>query len=640
MGVSPVQYGYDAASRLNAVTNGSYTAGYAYLPNSSLVSNLVFMSGGTTRMTTTKTWDNLNRLSTITSSAGVTNVASFAYQYNSANQRTQVTLADGSYWVYTYDSLGQVTSGSKYWPDASLVSGQQFGYAFDTIGNRKTATFNSNTGTYTENSLNEYTQRTVPGYVWELGNAASNATVTVNLQPTTRKGQYFSEELSVNNSSSAVYTQLVTVGVLKDAGSNQQDIVTSSTGKVFVAQSPEPFGYDLDGDLTNDGRWAYTWDGENRLAQMQTLTNLPASVPQEKLLFGYDYQGRRVSKVVSNFNGSSWSAISNLRSVYDGWNLIAELNSTNGLVRSYTWGLDLSGSPQGAGGIGGLLLISYQGSPVTNSFVALDGNGNVSALVDAGTGSVSGQFEYGPFGETVRADGPVAKANPFRFSTKYTDAETGLLYYGNRYYNPSTGRWLSRDPLGEGSDGNLYRFVKNNPVLLIDPLGLCCCCVEELYVTANLIDKRPGLLGGVYKYDITVSAGLGYKCTGKNGDCTLKWTEENHSDSSGLMNTPGGWLPAGESWTGDAFDGWKPKSECPGGVTADMPTPHGFALYFQNPPKTATSHLVSDVTVSSSDATSCKCNHKQMRVRIETRLRLVNSVPDKAFEGITITHDP
>lgn len=86
-------------------------------------------SVGVTRITTTKSWDNLNRLSTITSSAGVTNLSSFAYQYNLANQRTQVTLADGSYWVYTYDSLGQVTGGSKYWPDSSLVSGQQFGYA-------------------------------------------------------------------------------------------------------------------------------------------------------------------------------------------------------------------------------------------------------------------------------------------------------------------------------------------------------------------------------------------------------------------------------------------------------------------------------------------------------------------------------
>src|SRR6266403_1857079 len=55
----------------------------------------------------------------------------------------------------------------------------------------------------------------------------------------------------------------------------------------------------------------------------------------------------------------------------------------------------------------------------------------------------------GPFGELLRATGPMAKVSPFRFSTKYQDDETDLLYYGYRYYNASTGRWISRDPVGE-----------------------------------------------------------------------------------------------------------------------------------------------------------------------------------------------
>ena len=60
----------------------------------------------------------------------------FNYQYNSANQRTRVTLLDGSYWVYGYDALGQVTNANKYFWDGTPVAGQQFDYAFDTIGNR------------------------------------------------------------------------------------------------------------------------------------------------------------------------------------------------------------------------------------------------------------------------------------------------------------------------------------------------------------------------------------------------------------------------------------------------------------------------------------------------------------------------
>ena len=77
----------------------------------------------------------------------------------------------------------------------------------------------------------------------------------------------------------------------------------------------------------------------------------------------------------------------------------------------------------------------------------------------------------GPFGEVVRATGPMAKANPFRFSTKYQDDETDLLYYGYRYYSASMGRWNSRDPLAEVGGRNIYCFVANAPVISFDKDG-------------------------------------------------------------------------------------------------------------------------------------------------------------------------
>jgi hypothetical protein len=89
-------------------------------------------------MTTTKSYDYLNRLTQISSapSGGGQLPLNFNYTYNSANQRTHNTLADGSYWVYGYDSLGQVTNACKYFADGTPVAGQQFDYTFDTIGNR------------------------------------------------------------------------------------------------------------------------------------------------------------------------------------------------------------------------------------------------------------------------------------------------------------------------------------------------------------------------------------------------------------------------------------------------------------------------------------------------------------------------
>jgi hypothetical protein len=90
-------------------------------------------------MTTTKQHDFLNRLLSISSAvSGLPSPFSFAYTLNAANQRSAVHLADGSYWVYGYDNLGQLTTAKKYWPDGTPAAGQQFEYNFDDIGNRTT----------------------------------------------------------------------------------------------------------------------------------------------------------------------------------------------------------------------------------------------------------------------------------------------------------------------------------------------------------------------------------------------------------------------------------------------------------------------------------------------------------------------
>lgn len=84
---------------------------------------------------------------------------------------------------------------------------------------------------------------------------------------------------------------------------------------------------------------------------------------------------------------------------------------------------------------------------------------------------VAVEFGYGPFGEVIRASGPMATANPFRLSPKYADDETDLLYYGYRYYSASTGRWLSRDRIEETGGKNLYAFVGSRPVTRVDSYG-------------------------------------------------------------------------------------------------------------------------------------------------------------------------
>ena len=266
----------------------------------------------------------------------------------------------------------------------------------------------------------------------------------------------------------------------------------TNTGNVFVPRATESYGYDADGNMTNDGRWSFTWDAENRLVSMQALSSVPSGA-KKKIDFTYDYGGRRSQKIVSTWNGSVYVVQSTNKFVYDSWNLIAELNGTNGVVRSYIWGLDLSGTPQGAGGVGGLFAIKPSG---TNTlFAAYDGNGNVTGLIDGTTGTTSSQYEYGPFGETIRLTPNANNQSPFRFSTKYTDDESDLLYYGFRYYNPSTGRWLSRDPLGEQGGVNLHGFVGNNPANETDILGLAQLWTFSGISSWNTVPSQPNTYG-------------------------------------------------------------------------------------------------------------------------------------------------
>jgi RHS repeat-associated protein len=431
-----------------------------------------FRQGGATRLTTSRQYDFLNRPTSIASvpNSQLPSSISYAYAYNPANQRSRVTAADGSYWAYEYDALGQVKSGKRYWSDGTPVAGQQFEYGFDDIGNR-TATKaggdaqgqNLRSASYGANSLNQYTNRSVPGAADIVGAAYATATVTVNGNAAYRRGEYFQHALSVANAIGPVWQGVTNRAVL---GTDTNTV----TGSLLVPPATQNFFYDADGNLTNDAVWVYWWDGENRLAGMSNLTTV-AEAGRRKLDFAYAHQGRRIEKVVSTWNGSAWAAQSTNRFVYDGWNLVAVLSSDLRPLTSFLWGSDLSGTPQGAGGVGGLLAVIDHANSRTN-LVAYDGNGNVSALVDAADGTATAVYEYGPFGELIRASGSMALANSFRFSSKYQDDETGLLYYGYRYYAASTGRWLSQDPLEERGGANLYAFVGNNAVLFVDPLGL------------------------------------------------------------------------------------------------------------------------------------------------------------------------
>lgn len=451
---------YDATSRAHTVTSGTNTATYAYSPNSGLL-NSVSYTGGTNM---SRTYDSLGRVENVIHTPASGSPSSSTYVYNNLSKRTRATREDNSYWSYAYNDHGEVTVGKKYWSDDSFVSGQQTEYLYDNAGNRTSVKaggdqvgLNLRTSIFTPNSLNQYSQRTVPDVIDVIGTANSGAKVTVNNQSVYRRGDYFHKALTVDNSSASVYTQISAIGAKNATGTNGEDSVSQQTGFSYLPQANESFVYDVDGNLVSDGRWQYAWDAENRLRSMTASSSTPSDA-KKKLEFVYDFQGRRIQKKVYSWNGgsSSYQLSTTNRYIYDNWNLIAELDNSGSLIRSYVWGSELR-------------MISEGGNHYA---VGSDGKKNVTNLVQLGTGALAASYEYDPFGNLLRSTGEYATKNPIRFSNKYIDSETNLIYYGYRYYNPQTGNWPSKDPSEEAGGNNLYGFVGNDPVNSVDHLGL------------------------------------------------------------------------------------------------------------------------------------------------------------------------
>ena len=201
---------------------------------------------------------------------------------------------------------------------------------------------------------------------------------------------------------------------------------------------------------------------------------------------------RRVTKQFYwqvGYVGGTWIQTNEVHYVYDGNLVVQERNASNVPQVTYTRGTDLSGSMQGAGGIGGLLArtdnpqtLDAIPHPLAHAFYHADGNGNITMLLYA-SGAVAAKYLYDPYGTTLAQSGPLADANSYRFSSKEWNQNSGLYYYLYRFYDPSLQRWPNRDLINEigfkllisdrapfnlAEEKALYAFVFNDPVGHID----------------------------------------------------------------------------------------------------------------------------------------------------------------------------
>jgi RHS repeat-associated protein len=241
-------------------------------------------------------------------------------------------------------------------------------------------------------------------------------------------------------------------------GPNPESYTYDPVGNRLTSQSVSNYAYNSSNELTAAGSATYTydangntltktdstgtttygWDVENRLISVQ----LPNGTV---VTFKYDPFGRRIQK--------SGASLTNY--VYDGAGVIEEVDASENLLAKYSQGagIDEPLSELRSGAI---------------SYYEQDGLGSVTSLSGSGR-ALANTYAYDSFGNLTSSSGTIT--NPYQYTGRDYDPETGLRYYRARYYDATTGRFLSEDPLGFFGGRNFYDYTWNNPVNFVDPRG-------------------------------------------------------------------------------------------------------------------------------------------------------------------------
>ncbi len=216
------------------------------------------------------------------------------------------------------------------------------------------------------------------------------------------------------------------------------------------------FIYDANGNMVSktdsSGTTSYVYDSENRLIELRT--------PNAQLVtYKYDPFGRRIEK---NVNGVI------TRYVYDREDILFELDGSSAVLTEYVHGPGID-EP-----------IAMLRNNQTYYYHA-DGLGSIIAITNS-AGQVVQRYEYNSFGEITYVQDPNF-LQPYTYTGREYDNESGLYYYRARYYDAKVGRFITQDPIGFAGGINKYIYVNNRPTIFIDPTGLLCSYSQS---TGNL----------------------------------------------------------------------------------------------------------------------------------------------------------
>jgi RHS repeat-associated protein len=479
---------YDAAGRVTKVVDpDNRTITYAYDAANRETSETWLSSGGATVNTRTYSYDAANNLLTAADNAGTYTMGydalnrltseaepfgvSLTYSYDQADRRTQVQDSAGGTLTSVYDNGNRLTSRQLNTSSQQL----RIDPGYDARNDMTSLTRYSNTaGTVVVGT-------TVYAY-----DDATRLTAITNKNGSGATLSYYNPSYDTANR--------ITTETWSSGASNGTLTYTYDAASQLISDGATTFSYDLNGNrtmagyqtatgnrLSTDGTWTYTYDaagneiqktqgsgssavtwtyGYDNLNHLVTATEVTATGTAVQATYTYDVFGNRVQE-------SEYTSASGLTTVtrhaYDGSNIWADLNSSNGVIARYVYGDSVNQ-------VWARMIPSGQ----ANSGVAwylTDRQGSVRDLMD-NAGTLQDHIEYNGFGGVV-TETNTSFSDHFKYDAGWYDPSTGWTNFINRWYDPATGRWTSQDPLGFGAgDGNLYRYVNNNTPNKADPSGL------------------------------------------------------------------------------------------------------------------------------------------------------------------------
>jgi len=486
-------YTYDQLNRLlSRITPGESPVSFTYTPTGKYLTSTA--GDGTVHYY----YDALDHLTQKVTPEGTLN---YTYYSTGKVETIQSSNANGVSVSYSYDGLNRMSTVV----DNRLSGNNTTTYSYDDASNVATVTYPNglkSTFTYdTQNRLTELSTPSIADYKYTLGltgnrtgaTEQSGRALTWNYDNIYRLNSETIAGDPSNNNGSAGYT-LDAVGNRSSAVST---LSAASAGN-WTYNSDDQISsesYDANGNTTKTANGnTYAYDSENHMTSMAGNGKTVTMV--------YDAFGNRVSKTV---NGVTTQYLVEDDVNPTGLPQVVEELVNNAVTRQYTYGLQRISERQQIANVW------------TPSFYGYDGFGTVRQLTDI-NGNQTDSYEYDAFGNSFTKTG--STPNNYLYRGEQYDSDLGLYYLRARYYNPTTGRFLSRDPEdGKPTDPaslHKYLYAGGDPVNRIDPKGR-----ESMFETGVYVAIETGLTP--YEYGFALGVAAYYACTADALYAVLKW---------------------------------------------------------------------------------------------------------------------